>query len=169
MLFPGISDLNRIITNAQNFVFSGELSGNLEVRFNELNSIVATNSASWAAAASGLLNEYVNYVKRLELNWNSLGSISLGDPVPANSQVSNILVNIDQLFDGSPTPEVTLGIVSNHSQLVSINDLNLGEIAQFNVNASQTYSGSTQLIAYFTSGILATQGHANIDVFFNVK
>lgn len=101
--------------------------------------------------------------ERADLVFNSAASINIGSPVPADARPIDVIVNVTQAFNGTPTLKVGDG--TDDDRLMTTAEVNLKKVGIYRVGCYHNYASATQLLAAYAAGG-ATSGAAQIEVVY---
>lgn len=103
---------------------------------------------------------------RLNLVFNSSGTVNIGSALPTNATVSKVLVSVTQAFNGT-SPTVTFGVAGKTSELGAASESDLTATGIYVIDCFKTYASNEQVIATYTSNS-STAGAASIEVHYSI-
>lgn len=123
------------------------------------------DTTNWIDVGPYILPGQFTRSVRANLVFNSTSPVNIGSQVPIGARPFMVVVNVTQVFNGTPKPLVDIGDAGSTTRLAGSGEFNLKKVGVYVANCNYNYAAATQLIAtYVANG--STQGAATIEVIY---
>ena len=99
---------------------------------------------------------------RAAFTYTDNGTVNIGSALPANAEVTKVIVNVDTVFDGT-TPTLEIGDSGDTDRLMASAGIDLETVGTYVTDLFNAYGSSTQVTGTLTL-TSATQGSGTVIV-----
>lgn len=89
--------------------------------------------------------------QEVSIGWADAGDSNIGDPLPAGSYLTEVKVNVTQVFDGT-NPTLIVGDAVDADRHMEATHVNLKKVGIYTVDRMYLYGAETQVLANFAVG-----------------